>query len=68
MNKVFRNDKEALDWALTYIQDVVGQNDLQENIEYLSAVETLEQEDENFKRWKLFTYYLLDTDSETRLI
>ena len=33
-----------------------------------NVAEYTEIEDEAFTRWKLFTFFLLDADSETRLV
>jgi len=35
---IFKNESEALDWALTYIEAVVNKEDLKDNEEYRSAV------------------------------
>ena len=39
MNKI-----EALDWALTYLREALGQ-DIEDNQEYQEAVKTLNKED-----------------------
>lgn len=35
----FKNELEALDWALSYIEAVVNSEDLKDNEEYKSAVD-----------------------------
>ena len=47
-------DEELREWNEAYITELYENN--------------REDEDEAFTRWKLFTFFLLDTDTDARLI